>query len=151
MSNVAEDLAEEKIIDEIIQAVRKYNKISIQKEDPLFSIVTANALVLEKYIETVDRMLNKHYTDLEDTTQNYLGTFRDKTETEFNAALEQSMNIINKEVAKQKDALNLKLNVIKNFSVDSPKKDMFSFNKMYFLVGGCFVFAAGYLVALMVM
>lgn len=139
---------EEELVDTIIKEVRKYNQVLIGKDDPLFSIVTANALVLEKYIETFERMLTKHHTELEDTTENYLARFRQKTEDEFNEAIAQSKNIIAKEALKGVDALNEKIHELKTVPGVTPTSS--NLNKIYLLLGGSLIFAAGYIIALVV-
>jgi len=80
----------EEIKEQILDSIRKNHGIVIDRKDPIFAVLTANDIILHKYIHEVEESLFLQKTEIEDITKKYLLATKELAEKRLMAALQEA-------------------------------------------------------------
>lgn len=105
--------AEEK--EKILEAIRKRHGIAIDITDPLFAMVTANEIILEKQFEQQNRIFAEQLIEMEIITKNYLTESKELLEKKLTLALKEAKTQLkqNKQQNKEETKGNRANNIIR--------------------------------------
>ena len=81
---------ESKEKEQILEAIRHRHGIAIDINDPLFAIITANEIVLERQINQQDKQFKEQLIEMEMVTQNYLTKSKELLEKKLTIALKEA-------------------------------------------------------------
>jgi len=76
--------------EQILEAIRHRHGIAIDINDPLFAIITANEIVLERQINQQDKQFKEQLIEIEMVTQNYLTKSKELLEKKLTIALKEA-------------------------------------------------------------
>jgi hypothetical protein len=76
--------------EQILEAIRHRHGIAIDISDPLFAIITANEIVLERQINQQDKQFKEQLIEMEMVTQNYLTKSKELLEKKLTIALKEA-------------------------------------------------------------
>ena len=76
--------------EQILEAIRHRHGIAIDISDPLFAIITANEIVLERQINQQDKQFKEQLIEIEMVTQNYLTKSKELLEKKLTIALKEA-------------------------------------------------------------
>jgi len=76
--------------EKIQEAIRKKHGIAIDTNDPLFAIITANEIVLERQISEQNRHFKEQLMQIEIVTNNYLTQSKELLEKKLTIALKEA-------------------------------------------------------------
>ena len=79
--------------EKILEAIRKRHGIAIDKNDPLFAMLTANEIILERQLKEQNKHFSEQLIEIEMVTKNYL--------TQSKELLEKQLTQLIKEAKKQ--------------------------------------------------
>ena len=80
----------EKEKNQILEAIRKRHGIAIDINDPLFAIVTANEIMLERQIKQQNKHFSEQLIEMETITQRYLTQSKELLEKKLTLALKEA-------------------------------------------------------------
>ena len=80
--------------ESIIDKVRREHNLSIKKDDPLFSIVTANQIAMEEYLTRLNKIIEDQQVEIQITTENYLNKAKGLLEEKLSYMLKELHNEI---------------------------------------------------------
>ncbi|CAA6815228.1 MAG: Unknown protein [uncultured Sulfurovum sp.] len=105
--------AEEK--EKILEAIRKRHGIAIDITDPLFAMVTANEIILEKQFEQQNRIFAEQLIEMEIITKNYLTESKELLEKKLTLAIKEAKTQLkqNKQQNKEETKGNRANNIIR--------------------------------------
>jgi DNA primase len=121
--------------EQILEAIRKKHGIAIDINDPLFAIITANEIVLERQISEQNRHLKEQLMEIEMVTQNYLTQSKELLEKKLTIALQEAKERL------QLDTQQHQENMKKN------KENKITYPTLYILTG----MVIGYTIALFIL
>ena len=76
--------------EKIIQTIRKKHGIAIDINDPLFAIVTANEIMLERQLKQQNKYLTEQLIEMEIVTNKYLTQSKELIEKKLTLALKEA-------------------------------------------------------------
>jgi len=76
--------------EKILEAIRKKHGIAIDKNDPLFVIVTANEIMLERQLEQQNKYFTEQLIEMEMVTKKYLTQSKELLEVKLTLALKEA-------------------------------------------------------------
>jgi len=76
--------------EQIQEAIRKKHGIAIDTNDPLFAIITANEILLERQISEQNRHFKEQLMQIEIVTKNYLTQSKELLEKKLTIALKEA-------------------------------------------------------------
>ncbi len=76
--------------EEILETIRKKHGIVIDKNDPLFALVTANEIMLERQIKQQNKYFNEQLVEIEIVTNKYLTQSKELLEKKLTLALKEA-------------------------------------------------------------
>jgi len=76
--------------EKILEAIRKKHGIAIDTNDPLFAIITANEIVLERQISEQNRHFKEQLMEIDMVTKNYLTQSKELLEKKLTIALKEA-------------------------------------------------------------
>ena len=76
--------------EEILNTIRKEHKLALGSKDPMFALVTANEIVLNKQLEHINNIFSDQLIEIESVTKHYLNNAKEVLEKRLTLALEES-------------------------------------------------------------
>jgi hypothetical protein len=96
--------------EKVLEAIRKKHGIAIDKNDPLFAMITANEIILERQLKQQSNIFAEQLIDMENITKKYLTQSKELLEVKLTIAVKeakaqlQENNQQNKEETKENRA-----------------------------------------------
>jgi hypothetical protein len=96
--------------EKVLEAIRKKHGIAIDKNDPLFAMITANEIILERQLKQQSNIFVEQLIDMENITKKYLTQSKELLEVKLTLAVKeakkqlQENNQQNKEETKENRA-----------------------------------------------
>jgi len=76
--------------EEILNAIRKEHGLALDSKDPMFALVTANEIILNKQLEQLNHIFSDQLIEMEAVTKNYLSNAKGLLEKRLTLALKES-------------------------------------------------------------
>lgn len=86
----------EELKEEIIKEVATRHKILLDKNDPVFAILTANELVIGSFLKAVELKEQKHFSNIEGMTSKFIADAKELAEIKIGSAVNETYKILEK-------------------------------------------------------
>lgn len=80
--------------EEILNQIRKEHGIALDLKDPIFSIITANEIILNTYIKQLEQQLIFQKDEIESITEQYLNRVKELAEKKISHATQKAQEKI---------------------------------------------------------
>jgi len=83
-------------IDEIISKVAKLHGVALDRNDPIFAIITANEVMFEDFVARIENSFVGHMREIEGMTAKYIADAKQLAEVHIGAAVEETYKVLEK-------------------------------------------------------
>lgn len=83
-------------IDEIISKVAKQHGLALDRNDPIFAIITANEVMFEDFVTRIENSFVGHMREIEGMTAKYIADAKQLAEVHIGAAVEETYKVLEK-------------------------------------------------------
>ncbi|MDY0215055.1 MAG: hypothetical protein RBS24_06070 [Bacilli bacterium] len=84
----------EKKVDEIIAKIAKEHSIILDRNDPVFAVITANECMFEDFITRIDKAIAVHSSEIEGMTAKYIADAKQLAEIKIGAAVAETFKVL---------------------------------------------------------
>jgi predicted N-formylglutamate amidohydrolase len=87
---------DQELKERVINSIRKEHGITVDKNDPMFAIVTANDMVLQEQRKQLNNIVEHQLIEMEQVTNNYLKNAKELLEKRLTVALKEAKKELEK-------------------------------------------------------
>lgn len=81
-------------VDEIIAKVAKEHALVLDRNDPVFAIITANEVIFGDFITRVEKSFGGHMAEIEGMTAKYIADAKQLAEIKIGAAVNEAYKVL---------------------------------------------------------
>lgn len=87
---------EQEKIEEIISKVAKRHGLALDRNDPIFAIITANEVMFEDFVARIEKSFVGHMREIEGMTAKYIADAKELAEVKIGSAVEETYKVLEK-------------------------------------------------------
>jgi hypothetical protein len=81
-------------IDDIIAKIAKEHSIILDRNDPIFAVMTANEVIIEDFLLMVEKAYEHHMREIEGMTAKYIADTKQLAQGRIGAAVKETFSVL---------------------------------------------------------